>query len=113
MMRIFDNFKKIEEEDLIEKEPISEQSIKDLINLMKVAYEMNCLFDVTFKLKDGNFVITSQAFEDIEFCKKTKNTEPNLFITYNNALLIYNVTIQLNDIIGVIFNLTFCAEDGE
>ena len=108
-MKILDSLKKVEEEPVV-KGPVSEQSIKDLINLINVANDVNCSFDVTFTLKDGDFVFDSSTFNSIEFFKKTKNEDANILITYSDALLKYNVTIRLDDVIGATFVLTFCAE---
>lgn len=91
-------------------DPVGQDAIKDTLAIIKVAYESHCYFELEFVLKIGKFIVDSFSFEDIKLLKETKNEPERIIITYSNALLKYDVTINVDDITHVDFSLKYCTD---
>lgn len=108
-LKISKTLKEIDEEcnEHNDKEPVDIKTIEDVIVLITAAQEVNCVFELEFLLEIGNFIVKSDNFKGIKLLKANKTQEERLIITYTDALLVMDTTINTKHIVGVNFRLTF------
>ena len=107
-----------EQEKNVKYQPVNIDDVENIIELIKVAQKNVAMFSICFQLDIGEFSVDSDSLEDIKILKKTKNENERIQIQYSDVLLEHNVVIQLENIVGVFFDLQYFVfpievEDGE
>lgn len=104
-------FKAKEEIDKIEEEvqkPVEISAIEDVINLISVASKVKCRFQLHLTLSIGDFKVDNDNFEDIKLLNKSKKESTNkVVITYKDALLSNQTTIDIENIVKIDFILKY------
>lgn len=110
MFNIFGQPKEIEEVEE-ELKSIDKKDMENVIELINIAYSTGCIFVLKLTLTSGEFCVDSDTYTDIKMLNKTKNEPDRVVIGYKNALLSHTTIINLDDIVGITFDIKFCNEN--
>ena len=108
-MKVFNKFFNEEEpeEKIIQYKAVDVNHIEKVIELTKMAKDTVSDFELCFDLEIGEFNVDSRSLKDIKLLKKTKNDNARILINYATLLLDYDVTIQLEHIVGIYLRLQY------
>lgn len=104
LFKMKNEIEKVEQEP--PAEPVNISVIENVIDLITVASQVKCQFQLNLTLTIGAFKIDNDVFEDIKL-SKTKKENPKLIITYHDVLMSNQTTINVENVTKVEFLLKY------